>query len=136
MANRLSWHCDEIKSYATVWLEIETILQNYGVEPLQNLIEYATFAYEGKELLPDHVDGFIQPNESRPQKSVEGSVAAKQNFLELPFPQNGYKLKEYTEDIILQILSLFDQNQSKTAKYLGISRRALSYRLEEMKKRK
>ena len=128
------------KEFIRVAAQTESLLEAYSwpgnIRELQNLIEYATFAYNDQELLPSHVDGFIQLHESRPQKIEEGSVASKQTFLELPFPQNGYKLKDYTEDIILQVLSLFDQNQSKTAQYLGISRRALSYRLEEMKNRK
>ena len=55
--------------------------------------------------------------------------------LELPFPPGGYSLKDYTETIILKVLAAHDGNQSATADYLGISRRALTYRLTEMRQK-
>ena len=55
--------------------------------------------------------------------------------LELPFPPGGYSLKDYTETVIVKVLSAHDGNQTAAADYLGISRRALTYRLTEMRQK-
>ena len=102
-----------------------------NVRELQNVIEYAVFAYDDKALKPEHIAGLLK------QRSVTQTlVPSGGRFLELPFPPGGYPLKNYTEDVILKVLAAHDGNQSATADYLGISRRALSYRLEEIRNKK
>ncbi|MBP2627024.1 MAG: two component, sigma54 specific, transcriptional regulator, Fis family [Firmicutes bacterium] len=123
------------KDFATIDSQTARIMEEYdwpgNVRELQNIIEYVTFAYNDKELKPEHIMGLLQHQGERPSSSLENS-----GMLEIPFPLQGYSLKKYTEDIILKVLAAHHNNQSATAKYLGISRRALSYRLEEMRKKK
>lgn len=123
------------KNFTTIDSQATKILEEYewpgNIRELQNIIEYATFAYNDTELKPEHISGLLQQRcEQQPSLPTRSSV------LEIPFPSQGHSLKDYTEDIILKILAAHNGNQSITADYLKISRRALSYRLEEMRKRK
>jgi len=123
------------KNFTTIDPETIRIMQEYNwpgnIRELQNVMEYAAFAYNDKELKPKHILGLLQ---QRCEAST--SLSEHGGTLKLPFPLEGYSLKKYTKDIILKILAAHNNNQSITANYLGISRRALSYRLEEMKNKK
>lgn len=123
------------KQFSAIHPETINILQGYdwpgNIRELQNVVEYATFAYNDQELKPEHIIGLLQQKREQPT-----SLSPTNGVLELPFPVQGYPLKKYTEDTILKILAAHNDNQSATANYLGISRRALSYRLEEMRNRK
>ncbi len=113
--------------------EAARLLETHGwpgnVRELQNVIEYAVFACDERLLQPAHISALLP--------AQAGSLAGAQGerTLELPFPAAGYPLKRYTEEVILRVLAAHDNNQTATAAYLGISRRALTYRLEEMRKR-
>lgn len=122
------------KDFTAIASQTANILEAYGwpgnVRELQNIIEYATFAYNDTELRPEHITGLLaQPCE------LPSLLPNRSGMLEIPFPLQGYSLKSYTEDIIMKVLAAHHGNQSATADYLKISRRALSYRLEEMRNR-
>lgn len=123
------------KHFTAIAPQTARILQEYNwpgnVRELQNILEYAIFAYNDKLLKPEHIVSLLQT--SPPPEPVAAPQPG--SLLTLPFPPEGYLLKSYTEDIILQILAAHNNNQSATANYLGISRRALSYRLEEIRKK-
>jgi two-component system, NtrC family, response regulator AtoC len=102
-----------------------------NVRELQNVIEYAVFAYNDVELRPDHILGLLQKSHEQASGPPEMN-----RVLELPFPLQGYPLKNYTEDVILKVLAAHNGNQSATADYLGLTRRALSYRIEEIRNKK
>jgi two-component system, NtrC family, response regulator AtoC len=122
------------KKFTIIDSQTASIMEKYdwpgNIRELQNIIEYATFAYNDKELKPEHILGLLQ------QRKQPCPLPERSGVIELPFPLQGYPLKSYTEDIILKILAAHHENQSATANYLGISRRALSYRLEEMRNKK
>ena len=122
------------KKFAVIHHQAANLLEQYAwpgnVRELQNVVEYATFAYNDLELKPEHICGLLQKQQETPTSPPKCS-----KVLELPFPSSGYALKNYTEDVIMQVLALHNGNQSATADYLGLSRRALSYRLEEMRTR-
>ena len=122
------------KQFSTINPQTIKIMERYdwsgNIRELQNVVEYATFAYNDKELKPEHIMGLLQQRREEP-----ATVSPSTGILELPFPLEGYPLKKYTEDTILKVLAAHDNNQSATAIYLGISRRALSYRLEEIRNR-
>jgi two-component system, NtrC family, response regulator AtoC len=122
------------KNFTIINSQTASIMEKYdwpgNIRELQNIIEYATFAYNDKELKPKHILGLLQ------QRKQPCSLAERSSVIELPFPLQGYPLKSYTEDLILKILAAHHENQSATATYLGISRRALSYRLEDMRNKK
>ncbi|MBP2636378.1 MAG: zraR 1 [Firmicutes bacterium] len=122
------------KLFTTIHPQTAVIMEQYNwpgnIRELQNIIEYATFAYNDTELKPEHILGHLQQQQLNSTASLPPE---RSSVLELPFPFQGYPLKKYTEDIILKILKAHHNNQAATAKYLGISRRALSYRLEEIR---
>jgi DNA-binding NtrC family response regulator len=123
------------KNFTTIAPQTAEMLEKYdwpgNIRELQNVIEYATFAYNDIELKPEHILGLLQQRREQLPVSPPG-----RRVLELPFPVEGYLLKNFTEDIILKVLAAYNGNQSVTADYLGITRRALSYRLEEMRNKK
>ena len=107
------------------------LLESYdwpgNVRELRNLMELVVFATQEQELRAEHFA--IQLNQANcvgpaREKSYSGEG------LSLPLPAQGYSLKNYVNEIIRQVLAAHGGNQTVTAKYLGISRRALSYRLE------
>ncbi|WP_346355949.1 sigma-54 dependent transcriptional regulator [Azotosporobacter soli] len=102
-----------------------------NIRELQNVIEYAVFAYDAETLQAEHISGLL-----RQRVTSLPEAASQDNLLAIPIPANGYSLKQYTADVILKVLAAHEGNQSAAANYLGISRRALSYRLEEMRKKK
>ena len=104
-----------------------------NIRELQNVIEYAVFAYDDTMLKPEHVSCLLKKGDHPVMPMLEQPVGSR--VLELPFPPGGYSLKDYTETIILKVLAAHDGNQSATADYLGISRRALTYRLTEMRQK-
>ena len=101
-----------------------------SVRELQNVIEYAVFACDERQVKPEHVGGLLPA-----PCGVGGSQRTGERALVLPFPEAGCPLKRFTEEVILQVLAAHDQNQTAAAEYLGISRRALTYRLEEIRNR-
>lgn len=119
------------KNFRTISPAAAGILERYewpgNVRELQNVLEYATFAQDDSELKPEHILHLLQ-------QPKHPEAAAPKSILELPFPSQGYSLKEYTKDIIAKVLTAHEGNQTATANYLGISRRALSYRLEGLGK--
>ncbi|WP_371365293.1 Regulatory protein AtoC [Sporomusa rhizae] len=123
------------KKFITIAPQTARMLEGYAwpgnVRELQNTIEYATFAYDDDELKPEHVGGLLQQRREKPT-----AFSSKNDVIELPFPPEGHSLKSYTEDLILKILAAHNGRQSAAANYLGMSRRALSYRLEEIRNRK
>ena len=123
------------KNFAGIDPQAVRMLEAYSwpgnVRELQNVVEYAVFAYNDSELKPEHIRGLLH-SPPEPQRALE----CRTDVLELPFPPEGYSLKRYTDDVIVKVLEAHRQNQSAAAAYLGISRRALSYRLEEMRHRK
>ncbi|WP_371365294.1 Regulatory protein AtoC [Sporomusa rhizae] len=123
------------KKFITIAPQTARMLEGYdwpgNVRELQNTIEYAIFAYDDQALKPEHVRGLFQQRCEKP-----AVLPIRSNVIELPFPSEGYSLKRYTEDIIMKILAAHNDRQAAAANYLGITRRALSYRLEEMRNRR
>jgi two-component system NtrC family response regulator len=58
------------------------------------------------------------------------SESGSQN-LEFELPEGGISLEAHERDLILRALRKFNWNQTQTARYLDISRRTLSYRMEK-----
>ena len=99
-----------------------------NIRELKNTIDYATFAFDGRELLPEHLCGL-----SNLHPAEKSDISIPDNMLALPFPPQGYTMKKYNDDIINKVLAAFEGNQTATAAYLGISRRAIVYHLEALR---
>lgn len=103
--------------------EIVNVLSNYSfpgnVRELENLIERMVVLSDGMSLtladIPEHVN--------RPRQVFGG--------VKFELPGEGISLDEVEQEIIRYALTLHNGNQSQTARYLGITRSALIYRMQK-----
>lgn len=130
------YSCKKRKNFTSIDAQAAQMLEAYGwpgnVCELQNVMEYVVFAYNECEVKTEHLINLLRRQNVAP--SFAPSLAER--ALTLPFPEQGYSLKDYTAEVVLQVLAAHNDNQTAAANYLGISRRALSYRLEEMRNKK
>ncbi len=103
--------------------ELFNVMANYmfpgNVRELENLVERMVVLSDEEKItlsdLPDYV--------SKPPQEF-GRV-------KFELPADSISLDEVEQEIIRYALELFDNNQSKTARYLGITRSALIYRMQK-----
>ncbi|EHD22612.1 MULTISPECIES: acetoacetate metabolism transcriptional regulator AtoC [Brenneria] len=114
-----------------IGLDISAIvaLEKYGwpgnVRELENAIERAVIMSTGFMIFSDDLPEQVQQitNDVPPDEAVDAIEADGQNLKE--------RLKSYERELILKALHNNQGNRVKTAKILGISRRALIYKLQE-----
>jgi DNA-binding NtrC family response regulator len=98
-------------------------LQRYpwpgNVRELRNAMERAVLLSRSELILPEHLP-------SRVRETVGQSVATS--------PVDAQQLEDIERDAILQTLRKHDFNRTETARALGISRRALLYKLQRLRK--
>jgi DNA-binding NtrC family response regulator len=92
-----------------------------NVRELRNAMERAVLLARGELILPAHL----------PTKVRETAV---QPAVVLPAPADAEELEDIERQHILQALRKHDFNRTETAKALGISRRALIYKLQRFRK--
>jgi two-component system response regulator AtoC len=90
-----------------------------NVRELRNAMERAALLSRGELILPEHLPA-----------RVRGSVEQSPATMEAPDAQ---RLEEIERQAILQALREHGQNRTETAKALGISRRALIYKLQRFR---
>lgn len=99
------------------------ILTHYNwpgnIRELQNAIERALIVCQGAEIQPVHF-----PKELL--NSLEETTTPEINLSE-----DSFSLEEMEKRLILKALERHNYNQTKVAKYLGISRPTLVYRLKK-----
>jgi DNA-binding NtrC family response regulator len=102
--------------------EVFTALEQYAwpgnVREIQNLARRLTALSSGEKITIEDLPGSIAENRSEAVRQFK-------------LPENMFDLDEWNDSIILQALEKHGGNQSKTAKYLNISRNTLVYRLEK-----
>ena len=90
-----------------------------NVRELENLIERMVVLSDGETLkitdVPEHI--------LKPKSDLYN--------VRIDLPSNGIQLEEIEREIIRRALQMNDWNQSKTARYLGITRSALIYRMRK-----
>ena len=101
-----------------------------NIRELRNVMELAAFAATGDELDSRSFCTVLPAASALAVLPGVAGIAGEAGGITLPLPPQGHTLKQYVDQIIQNILSLYGGNQTLTAKYLGISRRALTYRLE------
>jgi DNA-binding NtrC family response regulator len=98
------------------------ILERYAwpgnVRELRNALERAALLSRGELILPEHLPG-------RVEQSLQPPLAAE--------PTDPECLEELERQAILQALRNHQFNRSETARALGISRRALLYKLHKLR---
>lgn len=89
-----------------------------NIRELQNIIERCVILSTGKEITAD-----LLPHEIR-----NSNHAVDSNIV---LPDNGLSLEEVEKDLIIQALERTGFNQTNAAKFLGITRHTLIYRMEK-----
>ena len=101
---------------------VANCLESYSwpgnVRELRNAMERAALLCRGDLIVPDHLPARIRPG-AHPSMSLETADAKK--------------LEEVETEAVLQTLRKNDFNRTATAKALGISRRALIYKLQRLR---
>jgi DNA-binding NtrC family response regulator len=102
-----------------------------NIRELKNLLEWAVFMFDDEALTREHVLSFF----NRSGRQLESTVLAERVALtvdSLDLPQGGFDLNQHISSIVQAALDKFDNNKSKTAKYLGLSRRVLYGLIKKM----
>ena len=113
--------------------EVDELLINYNwpgnVRELKNTVERMILLRESDCLTIEDIPLELQ--------TTIPKVVHKQNSHELPFelPEEGLNLAEFEKTLILAVLDKMKGNQSATARYLGIPRHVLLYRMEKFRLR-
>lgn len=127
---------DKHKKFATISDAAAKLLLDYcwpgNVRELRNAIELAVFMHNDSKLQPQHLSLITDAEGLAPQLVTPES----QTFKPLLLPSTGFSLREHIDSIILQAFAMHQGNKTATAQYLGISRRALGYRLAKIKHKK
>jgi len=103
--------------------EAMKILTRYNwpgnIRELQNVIERALIVCQGTEIQPVHF----------PKELLNSLEETSKPMINLT--EGGFSLEELEKHLILKALEKHNNNQTKVAKYLGISRPTLLYRLKK-----
>jgi DNA-binding NtrC family response regulator len=107
---------------------VTQIIEHYtwpgNVRELRNAMERATLLAQGELILPDHLP--MRMRQTTPgMATADGSQPSQ-------ISQSG-QLEDLERQAILQALSDHRYNRTETAKALGISRRALTYKIQYLK---
>lgn len=98
-----------------------------NVRELRHIIEVAVLLWTGTLLRPEHLGQLhpLRPGVGEPQRSII-------DIEEFTLPPDGLPLHEFQNRVVLQALRMHNGNKTRTAKYLGISRRSLDSRLKHL----
>jgi len=104
------------------------ILENHhwdgNIRELRNTIERIVLMEEGPDILPNHLAFLGQGDLS----SLGLSSCDQHNFT---LPEEQFDIEGFTLELVNKAFEKYDQNLSKTARYLGISRDAVRYRIKQ-----
>jgi DNA-binding NtrC family response regulator len=104
------------------------ILENHqwegNIRELRNTIERIVLMEEGPDILPNHLAFLGQGDIS----SLALSSFDQHNFT---LPEEHFDIEDFTLELVHKAFEKYDQNLSKTARYLGISRDAVRYRIKQ-----
>lgn len=122
------------KLFNTISPEAEKLLLAYdwpgNVRELRNVMERAVLMNDGPTLQRDHLQlGWIKSQEGPQITSTPSSPAVLNLNSQFLLPDDFFPLESFIERIISQALEVNGGNITRTAKYLGMSRRTLDYRL-------
>ena len=91
-----------------------------NVRQLENAVERLVLLTQGTEITTADLPDFLQ-----------AAIATQNETVPMALPEEGISLEALEKDLILQALKKSAGNQTRAARYLNMSRRALAYRLEK-----
>ncbi|MBI9059174.1 sigma-54 dependent transcriptional regulator [Labilibaculum sp. DW002] len=110
--------------------EAKAMLQEYNwpgnIRELKNSIERATLLFNDLELKTEHLR-FLQSDESDFERKEMPIVPGR-----IVLPDDELRIEQLELEIVRKALKKFDNNKSKTAEYLGITRSALRSRMNKL----
>lgn len=117
--------------------ELLSSLDWYGnVRELQNLIECIVQLYPGDMILPEYIMENLTGFQKEISDSIEQKMEQSRSQIEVPqevsVPITPAKPSSLGKEEVLSALKACGNNRSEAAKYLGISRRSLYRKLEEL----
>jgi len=119
------------KGKARISTAVSEVLVRYpwpgNVRELRNAMERAALLSRGEVILPEHLPSRVRPATPPPAAAPAAPGAAGATT---PGPPPGENLDEMERQAIFVALRKHDYNRTETAKALGISRRALLYKLQ------
>ncbi len=117
------------KSFERISVDAARLFIKYdwpgNVRQLENAIERAVLAFDGKELLPEHL-WFIDWGQGKVKSCDEN------NLPYIHMPEDHLNLEGLIDKLVVQSLEKYSGNKTKAANYLGISRFALHRRLKSL----
>ena len=103
-----------------------------NVRELKNLINRVTFLHDDNELKPEHLDVLQHTQKNKLTGGYSPPIIDPVCF---SLPVEGFNLEDFINKIIEQALEIHGGNKTKTALFLGMSRRSLQCRLERTEKK-
>lgn len=120
------------KQFRSITKDAADILEAHqwpgNVRELKNVIEWAVFMWDDHELKPSHL-GILSKQDEKVVGNQEPQIIDPRDFV---LPSESLPLEDYTNRIILKALQMHQGNKTKTARYLGISRRSLYCKLNRI----
>jgi DNA-binding NtrC family response regulator len=117
-------------------------LQQYtwpgNVRELRNAMERAVLLSRSELILPEHLPARVRPCNPAPHtenpSAVENATSEATPLpTPIPHPVDSDRLEEIERQSVLAALQKFGFNRTETAKALGISRRALLYKVQRLR---
>jgi len=103
-----------------------------NVRELRNVIARAVLLWDDRYLKPEHLN--LPVNYNYPVDSLNNNNPLDFTIPDIILPKESLPLDKLVDNIIVKALEMHSGNKTKTASYLGISVRSLSYRLQQIKK--
>ncbi len=107
--------------------EAETLMTAYSwpgnVRELRNVVERAVILSAGPDIGPDSLPWKIKGEQKRGQAGTEPGVVV--------LPEDGVAIDDVEKELIVQALEKTGQNQTQSARLLGLTRDALRYRMKK-----
>lgn len=127
---------DRNKRFKTISRQTEEMLLSYtwpgNVRELRNVIARAVLLWDDRSLKPEHLN--LPINYNYPIETHDNNNLLDFKVSDMILPKEGLPLEKLIDSIIAKALEMHKGNKTKTARYLGISVRSLSYRLKQIMK--
>ncbi|RJQ43278.1 MAG: sigma-54-dependent Fis family transcriptional regulator [Nitrospiraceae bacterium] len=113
------------KEVKTISPETKSLLVNYpwygNARELRNIIERVCILEDTEIILPEHL----------PSELLHYTTSEAGGEPSIDLPNEGLSLKNVEKELVVQALQKADNNQTKAARLLGISRDALRYKMHK-----